>query len=130
MAKKQTLPVRVTNAKLVAWERFARKVVFPIEKGSRAGVVVDREGKPTLFIFDTFALLDVLSAIDEKLVDRLSDNDYHSRKVNPAGWLINEIEARLPLSDEYLRSLKAAIKEAKREGWIPLEKLEGELGLA
>lgn len=98
--------------------------VVPISKKSRAGIVVDRKGAPLLFIFDTFAFLDVLSKIDEELVDRLSSKDYHSKDANPAGWVIDEIETRLPLRKEYTASLKEAINEAREKGWIPFEKIE------
>ena len=115
--------------RLSAWAKFAPKSVFPLEKSSRAGVVVDSKGKPQLFVFDTFALLDVLSEIDEKLVDELSDEAYASKEKNPAGWLIGEIESKLPLSSEYIQSLKSAVAEAERKGWIPFEKIERELEL-
>src|SRR3989344_2085883 len=100
--------------RLSAWTKFAPKSVFPLSKGSRAGVVVDREGTPRLFVFDTFALLDVLSEIDEKLVDKLSDEAYASKETNPAGWLIGKIESKFPLNREYIQSLKSAIAEAER----------------
>jgi len=129
MRKKRSLPVRVSNAKLIPWEKLAPKSILPLGRGSRAGVVVDQKGVPQLFVFDTAALLDVLSAIDDKLVDRLSDKEYHSKTANPAGWLIDELEAKLPVSDEYIRSLKEAIDEAKRKGWIPFEEVERALNL-
>lgn len=116
-------------ARLEAWTKFAPKSVFPLQRGSRAGVVVDREGKPQLFVFDTFALLDVLSEVDDKLLDLLSDEAYVSKETNPAHWLIGEIEDKIPLSDEYIQSLKDAIAEAERKGWIPFEKIERELEL-
>lgn len=127
MAKKKSLPVKITDAKLITWENISPKSVFPLERGSRAGVVVNRKGEPQLFVFDTFALLDVLSRIDETLVDRLSHEEYHSKSVNPAGWLVDEIEAKLPLKPEYIQSLKDAIDEANKKGWVPFEKIEREL---
>jgi hypothetical protein len=128
--RKRSLPVRVSNATLIPWERVVPKSVCSLEKGSRAALVVDRAGTPRLFVFDTSALLDVLSTIDERLVDHLSDEEYHSKDVNPAGWLIDEIESRLPLSAAYVQSLKDAIAEAKRKGWIPFEAVERALHLA
>ena len=83
-----------------------------------------------LFIFDSFALLDVLSKIDEELVDRLSAEEYHDKSVNPAGWLIDEIESKLPLNPKFVLSLKKSIAEAKKNGFIPFEKVKRELGLA
>ena len=129
MAKNKLLPVKLSDAKLIPWGQIAPKTVFPLKKGSRAGVVLDRQGAPRLFIFDTPALLDVLSEIDEKLVDRLPSAEYHSKAVNPAGWLIDTIEEKLPVSKGYADSLKSAIAEAKRKGWIPFEKIERELEL-
>lgn len=115
--------------RFMAWTKFAPKSVFPLEHGSRAGVIVGKEGTPRLFVFDTFALLDVLSEIDERLVDELSHEAYASKAKNPAGWLIEEIESKLPLNAEYVQSLKNAITEAQHKGWIPFEKIEQELEL-
>lgn len=95
-----------------------------------AGAIVDKNGTPRFFIFDSFALLDVLSAIDEKLVDRLSTEAYHSKTINPAGWLIDHIEERLPLTSAYVQTLRDAIAEAEEKGWIPFEIIEKDLNLA
>lgn len=130
MAKRKLLPVKLSNAKLVAWKQIAPKSVFPLEHGSRAGIVVDKNGAPQLFIFDTFALLDVLSKIDEQLVDKLSSAEYHNKSINPSGWLIDKIEARLPLDTKYIQSLRDSIAEAQKKGWIPFEQIERELSLA
>lgn len=116
---KKLTPVKLKDARLVPWSKVVPFSVFKLSKGSRAGVVLDKEGVPQLFIFDTFALLDVLSAIDEALVDKLSPRDYHLKSVNPAGWLIDEIESRLPLDPQYVKSLKEAIDESEKKGWIP-----------
>jgi len=124
MAKDNLTKTKQTGAKLVSWKRIIDASVVPISKKSHATIVVDRNNIPLLFVFDTFAFLDVLSRIDEELVDRLSSRDYHSKDVNPAGWLIDEIEGKLPLKKEYVDSLKKAIKEAKDKGWIPFEKIE------
>lgn len=129
MAKKKLLPAKLSDAKLIAWERLAPKSVFPLERGSRAGVVADKNGVPQLFIFDTFALLDVLSKIDEQLVDRLPNEEYHSKAVNPAGWLIDELESRLPVNPKYANELLKGIEEAKRKGFISFERIKAELSL-
>jgi hypothetical protein len=91
---------------------------------------VDKNGSPQIFVFDTFALLDILSKVDEELVDRLSTEEYHDKSVNPAGWLIDKIEAKLPLNPDFILSLKKSIDEAKKKGCVPLEKIEQELGLS
>ena len=120
----------LAGGKLFPWANFAPKSVFPLERGSRAGVVVDARGTPRLFVFDTAALLDVLSAIDEKLVGRLSTDDYYTKSANPAGWLIDELGSKLPVDDTYAGTLRDAIREAEEKGWVPLSKIEHELELA
>jgi len=129
MNKSKSLPAKLTSAKLVPWKKVVPLSVFKLEKGSKAGVVLDKDGIPRLFIFDTFALLDVLSAIDEAIADKLPHKDYYSRKFNPAGWLIDELEAKLPLNPKYIDTLRKAISEAEKRGWIPFEKIKAELSL-
>lgn len=126
---KSLLSNKLTDAGLVPWDKIVPLSVFKLGKSSRAGVIVDKDGTPHLFIFDTYALLDILSEIDEKLVDRLSIPEYHSKAVNPAGWLIDELESRLPLNPEYVKSLRSAIDEANKKGWVPFSKIQKKLGL-
>ena len=130
MAKgKDLIPAKLEGAKLVPWKKVAPLSVFELSEGSRAGVVLDSDSVPQLFIFDTFALLDILSAVDEALVDELPSEDYHSRAVNPAGWLVDEIESKLPLNPKYVDSLKDALDEANEKGWVPFSTIRAELGL-
>ena len=127
--KKNTLvPQKAGDAKLVLWSKSIL-AKLKLSKGSRAGIVVDQRGVPQLFVFDTPAFLDTLSIIDEALVDKLSDEEYASPKTNPAGWLIDQIEARLPPSPKCIQSLKDAINEAEKRGWIPFPKIQKSLGL-
>ena len=124
------LPVKLRLAKLIAFNKIVPSSVFKLNKGSKAAVIVDKKGTPQVFIFDTFALLDVLSKIDEVLVDKLSTEEYHNKSVNPAGWLIDKIESKLPLNPDFILSLKESISEAMKKGFIPFERIEKELGLA
>ena len=130
MVKKKTKLATVSDAKLVSWSTIAPKSVFPLGKGSRAGVVLDRAGAPHYVIFNTQALLDILSQIDEPLADLLPSEAYYSKTDNPAGWLIDQLEMKLPLSAAYVGSLKSAISEAKRKGWIPFKQIEAEFQLS
>lgn len=129
MNKPKFLPAKLAGAKLVPWKKAVALSVFKLSAGSKAGVVVDKKGSPRLFIFDTDALLDILSAVDDPLADKLSDKEYHSKLANPAGWLIDELESKLPLNDEYIDSLKSAIVEAEKKGWVPFEKIRSALSL-
>jgi len=129
MNKKTHIVVKkLEGAKLVSWTKFVLSK-FKLHKDSRAGIIVDKNGVPQLFVFDTPAFLDVLSTVDESLVDRLSDAEYHSKNANPAGWLIDEIEAKLPPNPKFVHTLKQAIGEAKRKGWVPFSKIQREFGL-
>src|SRR3989338_3246751 len=116
MRTKRSVPARLGHAKLLPWKGVVSASVFPLARGSKAGVVLDRAGVPRVFVFNTSALLDVLSAIDERLLDRLPDDAYHTKEANPAGWLIDELEAHLPVRETYIQSLKDAIAEATRKG--------------
>ena len=89
----------------------------------------DKGGVPKAFVFDTFAFLDILSDIDNKLLDKLSDEEYHDKAFNPAGWLIDKIEATLPLNPKFVAKLKKSSAEADKKGWIPFEEIERKLGL-
>lgn len=130
MAKSKSLKLaKLKKAKLVSWSKVIPLSVLKLSDRSRAGVVLDRKGVPQLFLFDTYAFLDVLSAIDEALIDRLPSQDYHSKSINPAGWLIDEIESQLPLNPQYIESLKDAIDEADKKGWIPFSKIQADLDL-
>ena len=111
------------------WKKAVPLSVFKLSAGSKAGVVVDKNGVPRLFIFDTNALLDILSAIDDPLADKLSDKEYHSKSTNPAGWLIDELESKLPVDEKYIDSLRAAIIEAEKKGWVPFEKVRSALSI-
>jgi hypothetical protein len=124
------VPAKLKSAKLIPFNKVAPNSVFRLGKNSKAAVIVDKNGVPQLFIFDPFALLDVLSKIDEELVDRLSTEEYHAKSVNPAGWLIDEIESKLPLNPKFVLSLQKSIAEAEKNGFIPFDKVKRDLGLA
>ena len=49
---------------------------------------------------------------------------------NPVGWLIDAIEPHLPLDPRIVDKLKKGLREAKKVGTIPLERLEEELELS
>ncbi len=120
---------KLSKSKLISWNKAIPKSPIKLDKNSHAGVIIDKQGTPQAFIFDTFAFLDVLSEIDDKLADKLSHKEYHSKTSNPAGWLIDEIEAKLPVNPNFIQSLKNAIKEADEKGWVPFSKIQADLGL-
>ncbi|MCK4553582.1 hypothetical protein KAU19_01300 [Candidatus Parcubacteria bacterium] len=129
-ALSKTSSTKLAKAKLMSWSKAMPGSPIKLVKGSQAGVIVDQQGAPQMFIFDTFAFLDVLSEIDDRLADKLSHKEYHSKSVNPAGCLIDEIESKLPVNPNFVQSLKNAIKEANKKGWVPFSKIQAELGLS
>ncbi len=121
------VPLKLKSAKMMSWNKVKALAVFKLAKKSRAAVVMDRNGKPRLFMLDTSALLDVLSTIDEALVDKLTTNEYGTKAVNPAGWLIDELESKLPVNPKFVSSLEKAMEESKKKGWIPFSKIRSAL---
>lgn len=110
------LPAKLQQLKqFKSWDKFVPKSLLKLEKGSQGGVVLNKDGSPKFFLFDVFAFLDILSEIDERLVDKLSDEEYVDKSVNPCWWLIGEIEEKLPLSPEYIEKLRKEVLEAKRD---------------
>ena len=95
-------------------------------KDFKAAVVVDKAGTPRYFVFDTYSLWDLLCAADEKLEARLPAREYVMR--NPVGWLIDAIEAHLPLNPKLVARLKKGVEEAGRVGVVPFERVKRTLG--
>lgn len=107
-------------------ELKAKGLAFP-EK-FKSGVVVDKQGSPKYFIFDTYSLWDLLCAFDAKYEENVSDKEYIQH--NPVGWLIDAIESHLPVNPRLVSKLKKGIAEAERLGYISFEKLKRKLGLS
>ena len=122
-----------TPVKVVALKTFAdvpkdlKRAGLAHANEFRAAVVIDKAGSPRYFVFDTYSLWDVLCAADEKLEARLPAREYVLR--NPVGWLIDAIEARLPLNPKLIARLKKGIEEANRLGIVPFERIKQAFGL-
>ena len=122
-------PVRVVSLQAFANAPHALKAAgLAHAKDFKAAMVVDHAGTPRYVVFDTYSLWDVLCAADEKLEARLPAREYVLR--NPVGWLIDAIEAHLPLNPKLVARLKKGIEEAGRVGVVPFERVKRALGLA
>ena len=121
------------RAKLETLEKFAavpkelKKSGLAFPKEFKAAVVVDKQGSPQYFVFDTYSMWDLLCAFDEKFEEQVSTKEYVFH--NPVGWLIDAIEAHLPLNPRLILKLKKGIEEAKSLGLVPFEKIKRRLGL-
>ena len=97
-------------------------------KDFKAGVVMDKNGSPKYFVFDTYSLWDLLCVVDEKFEANVSSKEYIFH--NPVGWLVDAIETHLPINPKLALRLKKGIEEAKKLGLVPFEKIKRELGLS
>ena len=119
--------------KLEALEKFA-KIPGELKKSGinpkdfKAGVVINKNGSPKYFIFDTYSLWNMLCVSDAKFEETAPSKEYVFH--NPIGWLIDAIEAHLPINPELASRLKKGIEEAKKLGLVPFEKIKHELGLS
>jgi hypothetical protein len=100
-------PKNTEDTKTLPLKKIIGDISLSSDKDSQAEVVVDDEGTPQTFVFNTWGLLDVLSTIDNAFEKKLDAKEYHSKTANPAGWLIDEIESKLPLSKDYKKKLKS-----------------------
>lgn len=121
------------TVKLEALEKFASLPKELREAGLKsshfkAAVVVDKKGSPRYFVFDTYSLWDLLCAVDAKLEEQVSAKEYVFH--NPVGWLIDGIEAHLPINPKLVLRLKKGIEEAKRLGLVPFSRIKHKLGLS
>ena len=126
--QKQSNKLLSKKLKFLSWEKFLPKSL-KFSPESNAGVVLDEKKVPKLFVFDTPAFLDVLSDIDDSLAKKLTHKEYYSKISNPAGYLIDEIESKVPENTSIVESLKNAVDESNSKGWIPFAKIQKELGL-
>lgn len=129
--------IKLSGRHPVKLESLEKFVAIPKEKLKKSGlntknfkaaVVVDKKGSPKYFIFDTYSLWDLLCTFDAKFEENASSKEYVFH--NPVGWLIDAIEAHLPINPKLVLRLKKGIEEAKRLGLVPFEKIKHELGLS
>ena len=114
--------------KFVPVPKNLKALGFSSPKDFKAAVLSGKDGMPKYFVFDTPSLWDFLCAIDEKYEEEVPVETYMTK--NPVGWLIDAIEAKLPLNPKLIARLKKGIKEAKNSGLVPFEKIKLKLGLA
>lgn len=104
-----------------------KKLGLAFPKDFKAAVVTDKKGSPRYFVFDTYSFWDLLCASDERFEETAPAKEYINK--NTVGWLIDAIEAHLPLNPKLAARLKKNIEEARRSGLIPLKEVKLKLGL-
>ena len=78
----------------------------------RAVVGSDQTGAPAWFLFDSIAFWEFVCRIDEKMFEKLSDEEYERVSL---GRLIDKLEERWPFSDAYRNEIKREYEEALRD---------------
>ena len=94
-----------------------KKKGFAFPKNFKALVLKSQNGSPKYFVFDTQSLWDMLCAADEKFEEKASPEEYWYS--NPVGWLVDEIESRLPVNPKLTERLKKNLREAEKLGLVP-----------
>mgnify|MGYP001567919044 CR=1 FL=1 len=121
-------PVKVEPLAKVATLPKAVKASLASPNAFKAAVVTGKTGAPRYFVFDTPSLWDLLCVIDAKFEETASTEEYVLR--NPVGWLIDAIEAHLPLQPTLVAKLKRGLDEAVTRGTVSFEQVKRNLGLS
>ena len=88
---------------------------------SNASVIVDKENIPLGFLFGRNSFISLCTVLDDEFEKRASDPE--RAYDNPAGRIIDLIEEKLPVNANFAKELKFSIKQAKKSGWISLDKI-------
>ena len=83
-----------------------------LPKEYRAAVGLDTEGKPAWFLFDLIAFWELICRIDEKMFEKLPDDEYESVSL---GRTIDMLEENWPFSPEYKAEVKREYDRALRD---------------
>lgn len=83
-----------------------------LPKEFRAAVGLDTEGKPAWFLFDLIAFWELICRIDEKMFEKLPDNEYESVSL---GRTIDVLEEQWPFSPEYKAGVRREYDRALRD---------------
>ena len=97
-------------------------------KDFKAAVMMDKNNVPRYFVFDVYSLWNLLCAFDERFEESVPTRVYV--RANPFGWLVDAIEAFLPLNPILAAKLKKGISQAEKRGFVPFEEILRKLGLA
>lgn len=111
--------------KLIPFKKFSKKAHLPVSSGT--SVMVDEKGIPLEFIFGRDAFISFLEYIDNEFEKNITNPDIAFN--NPAGKLIDLIEAKLPVKPKFIKEVKEARAKAKKTGWINFDKIEQSLNV-
>lgn len=108
--QKHRLPVpRQTVVK--HFSTFApRSMALP--RREKAIIAQDALGRPAWFLFDTLAFWELVCRLDERMFDKLSNENYESVSL---GSLIDALEGHWPFNEEYRKKVQREYERALKE---------------
>lgn len=109
--------------KLVPFSKFSK--VGKNSAISSSSVIVDKNNIPLGFVFGRDSFISLCTIIDEEFEKRVKDPKIAYD--NPAGRIIDLIEAKLPVNPKFKAELKDSIQSAKKTRWIPLDEVAAAL---
>lgn len=112
--------------KLVPLNKFSKdnkKLSFLVN----SSVVINNDDVPIGFVFGREAFITLLSRIDDQFEANVSDQN--KAFDNWAGRMIDFIEEKLPVSNQFAVEVTSAIEKAEKEGWVSFKELKKSLNV-
>jgi len=103
--------------KIIALAKFTKIKSMPYL--SETSVIVDEKKIPLGFVFGRDAFITMLEHIDDEFDKKVTDPKKYFD--NPAGKLIDAIEAKLPLNPTFINDLKLTINSTDKSKYIPID---------
>jgi len=105
------------KTKIIALTKYAKIKSMPYL--AKTSIIMDKNNNPVGFLFGRDAFISFLEHIDEEFETRVTDPKKYFD--NPAGKLIDAIEAKLPLNPTFINDLKLTINSTDKSKYIPID---------
>lgn len=105
--------------KIIALAKFTKIKSMPYL--SETSVIMDKSRNPLGFVFGRDAFITMLEHIDSEFEKRVTDEKKYFD--NPAGKLIDVIEANLPLNADFVNKLKLVISSTDKSDYISIDEI-------
>lgn len=89
--------------------------------------MINKTGVPLGFVFGRDSFINFLEYIDSEFEKRVKDQK--KAYDNPAGRLIDLIEAKLPLNPKFVKDLKSSVTKTRKSDWISLDEISHSLNV-
>ena len=105
--------------KMIALAKFTKIKSMPYL--SETSVIMDKNRNPQGFVFGRNAFITMLEHIDGEFEKRVTDQKKYFD--NPAGKLIDAIESKLPLNEDFVNKLKLIISTTNKSDYISIDEI-------